>query len=119
MNFAQNLNYLMTGHNFTNYKLAKILSVSQTSVANWISGDRVPHKKTQIDIAQCFNISLEELMGENLPPIRDLTGDGQKKEPAGQKASGLDGTNYGKLSPENRRFIDDMIEKLLKSQSAE
>ena len=85
-------------------------------VSDWIAKRSSSYKNYVYVIAAKYNVSVEWLRGETDDPT-PLTGDGQKKEPAGQKASGLDGTNYGKLSPENRRFIDDMIEKLLKSQS--
>ena len=87
-------------------------------ISMWENGTSSSYMGKLHEIAMKYNVSVEWLRGETDDPT-PLTGDGQKKEPAGQKASGLDGTNYGKLSPENRRFIDDMIEKLLKSQSAE
>lgn len=77
MAFAENLSFLMREFNLSNYKLAKDLGCSQTTVANWISGSRMPHPKTQDIIADRFNISVAELTGEELPPVRE-----QKEKPA-------------------------------------
>lgn len=62
-------------------------------------------------IAEVLGISPNFLTGWDAPP--------QKETPADQKASGLYSTNYSKLTPENRDMIDDLIDRLLKSQSAE
>lgn len=83
--------------------------ITDAAVSQWRKGKTKPAMTTISKIAEYLSVPAEYL----------LTGERQKKEPAGQKASGLDRTDYEKLSPENRRFIDDMIDKLLKSQSAE
>lgn len=69
MPFSSNLEYLMKYFNVTNYRLAKYLGVSQTSVKNWISGERLPHYKTQKMIADLFGIAAEELTGDSTPHI--------------------------------------------------
>lgn len=48
----------------SNYKLAKFLGCSQTSVANWISGSRTPHDKARTVIADAFGLSLPEIDGD-------------------------------------------------------
>ena len=92
------------------YKLCKDTGVSPNTLTE-LKADRRDgiSAKNAAKIAAYFDVSVGYLLGN----------EEQKKEPAGQKASGLDETDYDKLSPENRRFIDDMIDKLLKSQSAE
>ena len=44
---------------------------------------------------------------------------GEEKKPAPITESGLDATKYHMLNEENRALVDQMIEKLLKSQSGE
>lgn len=53
-----------------------------------------------------FEISVDALLG-SVPE--------QKKEPV--QMDRLKNTGYEKLTPENRQMIDDLIEKLLRSQS--
>lgn len=64
MAFAENLNALMAMNEITNYRLAQILGVSQTSVANWREGKNAPHKKTKTAIAELFGITAEELSSD-------------------------------------------------------
>lgn len=70
MPIAQNLKYLLARFGVSNYRLAKLIGCSQTSVANWLSGETEPYKKTQEVIADLFGITVEELQGDSLPPIR-------------------------------------------------
>ena len=62
-------------------------------------------------IAEVLCISPNSLTGWDTPP--------KKEAPAPADGDGLDSTNYSKLTPENRSVIDDLIDRLLKSQSAE
>lgn len=69
MPFSSNLEYLMGYFDVTNYRLAKYLGVSQTSVKNWVSGERLPHYQTQKMIADLFGVTVEDLVGDKLPHI--------------------------------------------------
>lgn len=67
MAFAENLKYLMESNNLSNYSVAKKLGVSQTSVANWLSGGNTPHRKTMLAIASLFGLTVDELNGDDRP----------------------------------------------------
>ena len=54
-----------------------------------------------------------------LPQIAEVLVTGVEKKPAPITESGLDATKYHMLNEENRALVDQMIEKLLKSQSGE
>lgn len=112
MGFAQNLDHLMQMLGMTKYQLAKELGCHQTSVANWLENGTMPHKRTIEAVASVFGITSTELCADEIPVLR------KKEKPA---PSGGDRLNplYYELSPENREFIDSMIEKLLKSQSGD
>lgn len=62
MNFAKNLTQIQSEHGETNYRLAKAIGVTQTSVKNWRSGVRLPHPKTREKIAAHYGVTVEELM---------------------------------------------------------
>lgn len=64
MAFDENLKKVQTVLGLSNYALAKLLDCSQTSIANWISGARIPHAKTRMEIAQAFGFTIDELDGE-------------------------------------------------------
>lgn len=59
-------------------------------------------------IAKFFDVPMDYLLGKE-----DI------KKPTSQKADGLRGLGYEKLTPENKAVIDSLIDTLLKSQSGE
>lgn len=63
MSFAENLQAIQAAAKMSNYKMAKFIGCSQTSVANWLSGERLPHKKARFVIADAFGFTLEEIDG--------------------------------------------------------
>ena len=70
MGFAQNLKFLMETEGLTKYRLAKEINISQTSLANWLEEKNIPHPSTLNILASYFEISVNELVGEKLPPVR-------------------------------------------------
>lgn len=81
MEFASFLNYAMDKTGITNYRLAKEVGVSQTSVANWRSGDRFPRKGPKEKVLKLFGVTDEDIKGYNFPEIC-LTGEEQKESPS-------------------------------------
>ena len=69
MGFTQNLRHLMKLNSMSKYRLAQLLNVSQTTTANWEKGKSIPYKKDLPRIAEVFGISVEALMGDELPNI--------------------------------------------------
>ncbi len=65
MNFAQILSVLISQYNMSNYRLAKILSVSQSTVANWLSGKTAPSSQKLHEISNVFNVSVDYLLGRD------------------------------------------------------
>ena len=66
MSFAQNLEQLMKESKMSNYRLAKLAKVSQTTIANWVNGRTVPYEKDRERIAEIFGVTVEELMGADI-----------------------------------------------------
>lgn len=85
----------------------KSCGISDAAVSQWRKGKTTPAMTTIKRIADWLDVSVAYLLGE------------EQQKPTGQMADGLDSTNYDKLTPENRGVIDDLIDRLLKSQSAE
>lgn len=108
MPFAENLKYAMQKLEISNYKLAKEVGCSQSSIKNWLDGDNLPHTKTRIRIAQHFGLTLEELDGEELPII---SGKSIKKDPAVSEVVVLSEKDvkfikwFRSLSPEKQKAI--------------
>ena len=118
MPFAENLVKIQALTKMSNYKLAKFLGCSQTSVANWISGSRMPHDKARAVIADAFGLSISEIDGDLPARWEDIVM--QKiKSPAPKSESGAFPVDYYKLTPKNRAIADALLAQLLASQSDE
>lgn len=63
MSFPKNLARLQAEHGETNYRLAKSIDVTQTSIKNWKDGIRRPHPKNVKRIADHYGVTVEQLEG--------------------------------------------------------
>lgn len=63
MKFAEKIAELQEKHGETNYKLAKALGVSQTTIANWKNGS-MPYGIYLKAIADHYNVTVDELLGK-------------------------------------------------------
>lgn len=78
MSFAQNFCCCLEENGLSPYAFAKIIGVSNQGVLNWTKGISLPYPKTQQKIADYFGITVEALMGDELPV---LPPEGAKKAP--------------------------------------
>lgn len=67
---AQRLRELRKSHNITQVKLAKMLNVSQGAITNWEQGKSCPDFENQQRLADIYGISLDELLGRDVPSPR-------------------------------------------------
>lgn len=104
MNFAERLTELIGENGFSNYRLAKLLDCSQSTVANWIKGTTEPAPATKRRIADVLKVSVEYLNGET-----DI-----KKAPAENDERTI--ANYELLNDANKAIIDRLIADLLEHQ---
>ena len=88
-------------------EFAYALGVSPTMVSAWRKRKSTSYNRRLTEISKVLGTTIEYL----------LTGDEKKAAPISE--SSLDATNYDKLNAENRALIDQMIAKLLASQSDE
>ncbi len=65
-NFANNLKHLRIQHDMTQEELGKKLDKDYSTIGKWENGTRSPVMEDVIKIAQIFNISLEQLIGDNI-----------------------------------------------------
>lgn len=70
MDFADVLQKLMSEHEMSNYKLAKELGCSQTTVSNWLSGSFLPQNRAKKQLCDLFGVSENYLLG--LSPEQQL-----------------------------------------------
>lgn len=63
MEFHQTLASMMDARGMSNYRLAQILDVSQSTIANWLNGTSMPRRSTMKSIAETFGVSVDELTG--------------------------------------------------------
>ena len=97
---------LLDEQNTEQKDFAESIGVVPAVVSAWRCGKSKSYRKYLSQISKALNTSVEYLLN------------GQEK-PAPITESGLDATKYHMLNEENRALVDQMIEKLLKSQSGE
>ena len=88
-------------------EFADSLCMSRNLVTMWENGQSQSYRSKLHEIAAKYHVSVEWLKGES-----------DEKTPAAENGNERI-PKYDLLNTENQKFIDDMIEKLLKSQSAE
>ena len=65
--FQTRFNELLASFKGNDTDAANLLGVTKQAVSNWRNGTRSPRKDTIIDIARKFNVSIEWLMGFDVP----------------------------------------------------
>lgn len=63
--FSENLDHIMDGFGCSNYRLAKLLEVSQTNVCKWRTGVVEPRDDNKEKIAEIFGYDVESLETDN------------------------------------------------------
>lgn len=63
MRFPERLKELREEKNLTQYQLAKILDVHQTSITNWENGTNETDFATLIKLAKLFEVTTDYLLG--------------------------------------------------------
>lgn len=89
MLFADFLNCAMTQAGLTNYKLAKRLDISQTTVANWLDGTTEPRSKKRKDVLSLFGVTEQDLEAGQFEIIYSEDAE-QKEKPTTEIGSELD-----------------------------
>lgn len=76
MQFAQVLSKLMEEKAWTQYRLAKSMDISQSTVAGWLSGTSMPRRATMKLLSEMFGVSVDYLLGkeEKENPATEVTG---------------------------------------------
>ena len=71
MKFCDKLQKIRKEHNITQEVLADKLNVSRQAVSKWESGQAYPDTEKLIQISKIFDVSLDELIGENKSVSKD------------------------------------------------
>ena len=91
--------------NLTQKELAKLVNVGDTTIANYEKGFRSPKKDTMFDLANAFNVSIDDLF----PPIQKGS---SSNTPQIQ-------TIYDQLAPPRQSKVLTYAERQLKEQKSE
>ena len=65
MQFQDKLKQLIDDHNITRKELAEQLNIAYSTIGNYINAGREPDIDMLIKIADCFSISIDELVGHD------------------------------------------------------
>jgi len=86
---STNLKYLRAGRKLSQQELAELLDVGRTAIANYESGIANPGHKTLLELVKIFDVSLDELLYNNLSEKTDKKPNYQPVvvtvDPAGQE----------------------------------
>lgn len=63
MDFSQRFVALRKSHKLTQEKVGELVNMSQRSIANWESGERLPSISTLIELSEKFDVSVDYLLG--------------------------------------------------------
>jgi len=66
--FAQRFKNLRTEHNLSQNDVAKALNLTRGTVTHWKNEIRLPSLEVAIKLADCFNVSLDYLVGRSDNP---------------------------------------------------
>ena len=65
--FAERLKELRSARSLMQKDISRIFNVSMGAVGNWESGKRIPDVETLVRIADYFGVSVDYLIGHDLP----------------------------------------------------
>ena len=102
--------------NLTQKELAKIVNVGDTTIANYEKGFRSPKKDTMFDLANAFNISIDDLF----PPVQKNAVESTKHLPDASDLLTQQITDkVVQLTTHNKKIVLRTSEELLESQKNE
>ena len=78
MNFSDKLQKIRKENNITQEGLADRLNVSRQAVSKWESGLAYPDTEKLIQISKIFNVSLDELINDNVDTNKGVGGSNKK-----------------------------------------
>ena len=80
MLFAQNFDFLVLQSGLSNYRLAKELRSTQTTIANWRNGTTTPTASNMEVISDFFHISIEDLTKNDLRNMESFSLNSEKEK---------------------------------------
>ncbi|MBE6030881.1 MAG: helix-turn-helix transcriptional regulator [Clostridiales bacterium] len=101
---------LRKDNNVTRKELAERLNISYAALSKYETGEREPDIPLIIDIAKCFNVSLDELLFDGNTFISDSALVIHDKSKSGREVSEL----FNRLDPKKQKLVIDLIEELSK-----
>lgn len=118
MPFAQWLQSKMEQYGFSNYRIAKMAGVHQSTVANWLSGSKPQAEKEKI-VRQSINEYEKSILGNDAPTHELIESDRETH------AKKLPATMGGELTDTQRdaweliqRFDDEKLKKFIAAAKA-
>ncbi len=112
MTFDNFINWAMSQAGITNYKLAKRIGVSQTTVANWANGITEPRERRREEVLKLFGVDESDLE-IGFPEIHYMPEDKKEKPaPEGELNEELI-SRLISLTPEEVEKVDAFVQGLL------
>lgn len=100
-NIKTRINELMNIYDVTQSDMVKKTGIHKTSLSCYVSGARTPGKVPLKTIADSYNVSIDWLMGYDVPMTRT------------EDDTDIFLSKYSKLKPEDRAIVDALVERML------
>ena len=68
--FGENLRAHLSSHGISQKWVAEQMGTTTATVSRYVSGDRVPSLENLVDLAQSLNVSVDYLIGIELPAVK-------------------------------------------------
>lgn len=72
MYFARNFIKLRKEKGITQEKMAEICGITRSALAKWENGSSIPNMYMVIELAETFDVTVDELLRENMTPISKI-----------------------------------------------
>lgn len=107
---ANRIREIRKSRNMTMKQLGERIGVTESAVSQYETGKRQPDSAILLSLSCLFGVTVGYILGAEPD---------EKRSPTVTGEASLESTRYYELNDENRHIIDQMIEKLVKSQSGE
>ncbi|EMS72347.1 helix-turn-helix domain-containing protein [Ruminiclostridium cellobioparum] len=109
---GNNIRKLREKYELTQIEFAKILNISNTTLSQYESGNRIPNDEIKLMIADYFKVSLDYLLGREINNFDSLSIEEEKKKRTSNNEKNVILDDIESLSPESKKELEKYIQLL-------
>ncbi|WP_084331275.1 helix-turn-helix domain-containing protein [Ruminiclostridium cellobioparum] len=109
---GNNIRKLREKYELTQIEFAKILNISNTTLSQYESGNRIPNDEIKLKIADYFKVSLDYLLGREINNFDPLRVEEETEKVAFSNKENVILDDIESLSPESKKELEKYIQLL-------